>query len=513
MEKPVLNSIENAEDWSQLDTEKMSKDVDTFLSYQMPDDSELMSQIKEACSQLGVSFDDFKKTAHNYAMFFANMEMDNSTYNEVATSLANYHCLHTKGSYHRTRNLTTMQWLKQINPDSITDCGYSVPTDYMLDKEFILDRKINLIEGSEVGEKVSKVIMDINNIPTPSMSFTVRDMNNFEYVGDSAAYVFLDSIEHTVDPDKYLKVQVNNAKDGSYFIFSIPVGKIDSFKKIHFGEWKTDDDAKKWVEENGLEILDSKLAIPNPEVDIFARPIIGGFHNILLLCRKNTSYDSSPNNYIEGAKEFFAENPEAEKPTKHMLEEIRPLLKNSDIADIGCGDASNLDFYLSNEVGHIDLIDPAKNILEIVHERMKFNPKLSKIDFTVGDFESNNLQDESMDVIISRFSMHYNTDMENAFKNIFKKLKNGGNFFAIVPHPDDSLNQTIFDKEGSDYIRINLYGNFFAEYPVHKIEEYFSNFVRDHFEVIENKTYTYTELGLNHANSNNSVLYIHLRKK
>jgi len=497
-----------------LDKEKISSDVDTFLEYELSNNPELTDQIRKACSELGVNFEEFKKSAHDYAMVFANVGTDNHIYNEMATSLANYHCMHMNGSYHRVRHLTTKEWLQRVDPETITDCGYSVPSDYMLDKEFITDRKIHLIEGSHVGEKVSRVIFGINDVPTKNISFESQNMNNFEYVGDSDAYVFLDSIEHASDPDKYLKVQVSHAKNGSYFIFSIPVGPIDSLKEFHFKEWKTDEDAKNWVKENGLRILDSKLAIPNPDVDIFARPIIGGFHNILLLCKKDTSYETSPENYIDGQKKFFTENPEADKPTKLMLNKLAPLLVNAEVADIGCGDAQNLDFYLASGVKHINLIDPSENILSIGRERVKIDGVgAGRTDFQIGDFENNELKDESMDIIISRFSMHYNINMAVALENAYRKLKTGGKLFIIAPHPDDSLNQKIFDKNGKKYIRINLYGSFIAEYPVHKMEEYFSDFVKTNFNIVENKTFTYSELGLEYKNSNNAVLYIQLQKK
>lgn len=311
---------------NKIDEQKMSDDVDAFLIRALSEEPNLTKQITDACSALDVDFEEFRMAAHNYAMIFTN-SADNSIYNETATSLANYHCMHVNGSYHRVRHMTTFEWLKRINPKSITDCGYSAPTDYMLDEQFVTERKINLVEGSSVGEKVTRVILDINHIPTQDISFEVKNMNDFEYLGDSDAYVFLDSIEHASDPDKYLRTQVTNAKYGSYFILSIPIGKIDSFKNFHFKEWKTDDEAKDWVEENGLEIVDTNLAIPNPEVDIFTRPIIGGFHNLLLLCKKETAYDSAPTDYTEGAKKFFTENPDAEKPTTYMLEKSVPLYK------------------------------------------------------------------------------------------------------------------------------------------------------------------------------------------
>jgi ubiquinone/menaquinone biosynthesis C-methylase UbiE len=229
--------------------------------------------------------------------------------------------------------------------------------------------------------------------------------------------------------------------------------------------------------------------------------------------KPKSGYEAVPIDYVEGRKTYFERNPDAEKPIKLMLDEIMPIIKDADIADIGCGDAPNLDFYLSSEAKHIYLIDPAKEILDIVHERVESGYKLEKVSFSIGDFENNDLKDESLDVVVSRFSSHYNTNIESAFKSVYRKLSNGGSFFIVVPHPDDSQNQTIFKKEGKDYIRINLYGTFFAEYPVHKMEEYLSDFVKNNFDIIENKTFTYDELGLDHLNSNNAVLYIHLRKK
>ncbi len=269
-----------------MDRQRMSSDVNIFLEQELSTNVKLTQQIKEACLRLQIDFKEFRKSVYDYAMFFADTKRSNDIYNEVATSLAIYFCAHMRNSFNRTRHQTTFQWLKQINPNSITDCGYAVPTDYMLDKEFILGRKINLVEASEFGQKVSEAFFDINGVPTENISFNLKDMNDFEYVGDSDAYVFLDSIEHVSNPDKYLKVQVDNAKNGAYFIFSIPICKIDSLKNFHYKEWLTDDSAKKWVEENGLRVMATKLAFPNPSVDIFSRPILGGFHNILILCQK-----------------------------------------------------------------------------------------------------------------------------------------------------------------------------------------------------------------------------------
>ncbi len=226
------------------------------------------------------------------------------------------------------------------------------------------------------------------------------------------------------------------------------------------------------------------------------------------------NYDISSEDYVSAGKKFFGENPKAGKTTEYMLDKIKPLLKGAYIADIGCGDAPNLDFYITNKVQHVSLIDPSENMLNIAKRKVESDViEAEKVAFCIGTFEKNNLKDESVDLIISRFSLHYNDNLDRVFENIHKKLKKDGEFFALVPHPDDKINHILFQKDEEEYIRIKLYESFIVEYPSHTIEEYFSPFVLKNFKIIENKTFTNAELGLKYVQTENAVLFIQLRKK
>ena len=46
-------------------------------------------------------------------------------------------------------------------------------------------------------------------------------------------------------------------------------------------------EAKEWLNKCGLNIKESKKVYVNPKVDLFAEQMNKGFHNLMVVCRKN----------------------------------------------------------------------------------------------------------------------------------------------------------------------------------------------------------------------------------
>lgn len=491
----------------------------SVINNELEKNEHLASIIYRACSQLGINPNDFKKAALGYAMFFSDMDATNEVYDQEVASLVTFFYGQLTGSYHRERHGVTHKWLKEINPQKIVDVGYSSPQDYLLDEDFATGKDITLIEGTAVAEKVSRVILNMEHISQEKIIFKSEDMNDYRYAGEADAYIFLDSIEHTDDPTKYLQTQVDNSKTGSHFIFSIPIGKIDSFKNVHFGEWLTNEDAKKWLEQSGLKVLQEESAIPNLKVDNFAKLIIGGFHNELFLCKKPSQYDSLVSTgesfaekYVSENKKFYESHNGEQLPIQYLLTEIDKTLENSIVADIGCGHAPDLSRYLSGGAKQVFLIDPSKEMIRLA--KKEHANADANTEYHVGDFIHTELPDSTIDVAISRFSIHYNKDLEAVFKEAHRFLRNGGRLFVLAPHPEDAEYQTLGkDGAGNEQIKLKLYDSTTLVYPRHYLNEYFSPYVLENFNIIGQKTFSDEDLQRVTSTPHNVMLYFCLEKK
>jgi len=222
--------------------------------------------------KLNISKDDLIKSIINYNI--PNEEFENNEYSNILMRLTlHLHNLIEK-SYHIEKGETILKYVLKNNPSSLVEIGYGAPSLYVFDR-LKRNKKTTLIEQDESAEIVSKAIFEVRNINQEAVNYEVYDMNTNVSVGDYDTYVMLDSIEHTINPTEYLQQLVRNSKENANFIFTIPIMKNyneDGSKrnKFHFEEWITTEDAEKWLSENGLEILDKKLILPNLYVDFFA---------------------------------------------------------------------------------------------------------------------------------------------------------------------------------------------------------------------------------------------------
>ena len=113
--------------------------------------------------------------------------------------------------------------------------------------------------------------------------------------------------------------------------------------------------------------------------------------------------------------------------------------KGKTVVDLGCG--SGRDCYLLAQVvgphGLIIGIDMTDEQLEVARKHVdyhtkKFNLENSNVDFRKGwieDLTSANLEDNSVDVVISNCVINLSPDKESVFREIFRVLKPGGELY------------------------------------------------------------------------------------
>ncbi|MEH7236850.1 class I SAM-dependent methyltransferase [Bacillus sp. JJ1562] len=156
---------------------------------------------------------------------------------------------------------------------------------------------------------------------------------------------------------------------------------------------------------------------------------------------KRRSRTDSPNNAIEGP----------------AIYEIIGDVQNKRILDLGCGDASfgkdllrqGAVFYTGVE-GSKQMVRAAKLNLDslsgtIFHETM----------------ETYNFPANQFDIVTSRFAIHYVSDVQSLFQNVYSTLKENGKFVFSVQHP--LITSSFISKQAGDKRGNWIVDDYFSE--------------------------------------------------
>lgn len=251
-------------------------------------DPKIEPRIMKLASLTRVSLNDLRKSFLAYTLDQGGGKIDNDFYRNKASRLTLYLCNFLEGSFQIERDRLTYSFLEQASPKNLCDVGYGVPAPYHFSYlENNSSVKMSLLDQDPTAEDFARAAIQNEDPKLLSrVDFKTYDMDSGIYPGDADLYIFLDSIEHTKQPAKYLNMMAHKSLPGSNYIFSLPICSLDNFTDFHYAEWLTDNDARKWIENSGLKIVNEGVVCPNPKVDFFAELIEGGFHNYLVLAKK-----------------------------------------------------------------------------------------------------------------------------------------------------------------------------------------------------------------------------------
>ncbi|MGD6991283.1 class I SAM-dependent methyltransferase [Sutcliffiella horikoshii] len=123
----------------------------------------------------------------------------------------------------------------------------------------------------------------------------------------------------------------------------------------------------------------------------------------------------SPNNAIEGP----------------IMSELVGNIQNKTILDLGCGDASFGKKLLHLGAKHYTGVEGSEQMVEAARSN------LLELDATIHNetMESFNYPSASYDLVTSRFAIHYVSDIDRLFQNIYQSLKEDGRFIFSIQHP------------------------------------------------------------------------------
>jgi len=141
---------------------------------------------------------------------------------------------------------------------------------------------------------------------------------------------------------------------------------------------------------------------------------------------------------------------------------LPPLLRGMTVLDLGCG--TGRDVYvvskLVGESGHVIGVDMTTEQIETAmkyqeEQRERFGYDRSNVIFKQGfieDLKALNIEDNSIDVVISNCVINLSPDKEKVFREIYRVLKPGGELyfsdvFADRRIPDDLANDPVLRNE------------------------------------------------------------------
>src|SRR3989338_4381007 len=160
-----------------------------------------------------------------------------------------------------------------------------------------------------------------------------------------------------------------------------------------------------------------------------------------------------------------------------LLDFVKPGLK---LLDLACGDGLDLVYYKKSGA-EIHGIDASEELIKIAKE------KLPEEDLRVSLFEKTPFEDNTFDVVLSKYAIQTSVDMNSVFKEIYRILKPGGILMYLVTHPF----RQYFEKKDTkgDYfeqkvVDSNILNNSITvKEPSHTLNEYLNSEFLRNFDV------------------------------
>jgi ubiquinone/menaquinone biosynthesis C-methylase UbiE len=188
-----------------------------------------------------------------------------------------------------------------------------------------------------------------------------------------------------------------------------------------------------------------------------------------------TQYNFIGDVYVNGQDSFFSS-----KATwgREKIKEFIGDLNCGIIIDAGCGHGVDTQNFLDLGAGKVFAFDPSETMLSIAKERVSSD----KVIFSIGDYRMIPVEDNSSDVLVGRFSLHYVPNVDEAYREIYRVLKPGGKMIFLLPHPFDDFSRKVKNSNEQEIISVSLYNEAVTvRYPSHTFSDYFSDYFLGHF--------------------------------
>lgn len=188
-------------------------------------------------------------------------------------------------------------------------------------------------------------------------------------------------------------------------------------------------------------------------------------------------YNQIGKDYIKYKRQFFNGKPDLAK--LHILSEIGDIMDKT-LLDVGCGGGDDILTYVE-QGANVFGIDPSKVMVEEAKKTTGLGYKI-----TTESMENASFHKDFFDVVVGRFSITYLQNLDKAFAEIHRLLKDDGKAVMIADHPMNSL---AYQKEkvygNHEIVELPLYHNkVIVRFPAHTFEDYLSPTFNSLFNLI-----------------------------
>lgn len=214
-----------------------------------------------------------------------------------------------------------------------------------------------------------------------------------------------------------------------------------------------------------------------PTFAFFLQGRSGMFPSPFNFAKDTAEYDAHADTYV-AARDADAAHGSPAQETLYAL--VGQDIAKKTILDVGCG-AGDDAAYFASLGAKVHGIDASKEMIRHAKTR---HPELT--DVQVADMNALPFDDASFDIVVSKYALHYNEDLDEVFTEIARVLKSGGRLVCTEAHPLLGFVR----KEHRNYSEQSTFPIPVEEVaddicaPTHVFAEYLSPAVLDLFAVI-----------------------------
>jgi ubiquinone/menaquinone biosynthesis C-methylase UbiE len=156
------------------------------------------------------------------------------------------------------------------------------------------------------------------------------------------------------------------------------------------------------------------------------------------------------------------------------------------LLDLGCGNGRDITTYeeMGADVWGLD------SSAFMVGEARKVAKRPEQV--LLGQVEEIPLPDASLDVIVSRFALHYVSDIPSVFAQLHRVIRPGGKIVVVSSHPMNDFHfqeQKVYGQQ--EIVTIPLFGaQVTVSYPSHTLSNYLSPVFLRRFDLVDLLEYT-----------------------
>jgi len=181
-------------------------------------------------------------------------------------------------------------------------------------------------------------------------------------------------------------------------------------------------------------------------------------------------------------KKYISENKNSLKMRDLILKEKNINPSESSILDVGCGSGLDLEFFKDIGFNKIAGIDITGSLVDIARENN------SSAEIVHGSFQELEWQDNTFDVVWSKYALQVEKDVEKSISEISRVIKSGGYAFIQVTHPFRTLalnkSNNYFSEEKIVYPSQDDSSQDFVEHHI-ALTTWFKSCIKNDFKIID----------------------------